>query len=119
MSCISVTSDDILGVYDNVSALGIELAGDMRWDNILAAPPLPLGIPSLKSPFTNQTHGWRAIDFERAQKTALTRKALQAEHSCWLDKIYSNISYWAPSPATLSEAAPETALSDENSTAVL
>lgn len=111
--------DDLISVYDNISALGIELAADMRWENILAAPATPPALPSLKSPFTNRTHAWRAIDFEWAQKTALTREALQAEHRCWLQKIHSNISYWPSAPLTPPPTPPKSTLSNENLTTPL
>lgn len=41
---------------------------DIRYDNILQAPLSPPGLPSLPSPITQRTYGWRLIDFEMAFK---------------------------------------------------
>lgn len=86
--------EDVKGLYDNISALGIAVYDDMCSENILEAPVSPPGLPSLKSPFTDRTHAYRVVDFEWAEKTPLTREVLYWDHESWLRNMFSCIMYW-------------------------
>ena len=46
-------------------------ARDIRYANILSAPPSPPGVPGLVCPFHNRIHEWRRVDLEYAQETNL------------------------------------------------
>lgn len=41
---------------------------DVAYRNILRAPQSPPAYPSLPSPYTGRTYGWRVIDFNDSRK---------------------------------------------------
>ena len=52
----------------HLAVLGMD-HDDVRYPNICRAPSGPGSLPSLPSPWTDITFGWRIIDFHSARKT--------------------------------------------------
>ncbi|KAI0060221.1 hypothetical protein BV25DRAFT_1901142 [Artomyces pyxidatus] len=82
--------NDITSLYEDISHLGIAVAEDVRWQNILQAPQYEPCLPSLPSPFTNRVHSWRKIDFELAVKTNLTPWQLSTSYESHLDSMFED-----------------------------
>ena len=61
---------------------------DIRLPNILGAPCVPPGLPSLPSPFSARVHSWRAIDLEMALKTNRNVLGLALDFQCQLDTVF-------------------------------
>ncbi|OBZ77893.1 hypothetical protein A0H81_02057 [Grifola frondosa] len=59
---------DVYEVYQDLAYMGVDHA-DVRYANILMPPESPLALPTLKCPFHNVVHYYRAIDFDRATRT--------------------------------------------------
>ncbi|KAJ4496841.1 hypothetical protein C8R41DRAFT_980080 [Lentinula lateritia] len=79
--------EDLNTLFEEIGHLGVLSENDIRYANILQAPACPPGLPSLVSPFTFRTHGWRMIDFEMAAKTQQTARALAIGHQEYLEYI--------------------------------
>ncbi|KAH7875520.1 hypothetical protein F5879DRAFT_247616 [Lentinula edodes] len=70
------------------------LHGDLRWANMLSV--LPGGLPSLASPFTGKTYGWRLVDFDRAERTTLSLPRAQRYYNSYLDRVLDSIPWGNP-----------------------
>ncbi|KAI0792284.1 hypothetical protein C8Q75DRAFT_889855 [Abortiporus biennis] len=79
---------DLRDIASDFAELGIE-HGDIRWNNILSAGTLP----SLPSPFTKRTYGWRFIDFDLAVKTNKELEDVERGYQDYLDLIVNNIPF--------------------------
>ncbi|KAJ3894208.1 hypothetical protein GG344DRAFT_41646, partial [Lentinula edodes] len=82
---------DLNTLFAEIGPLGILNENDIRHANILQAPACPPGLPSLVSPFTFRTHGWRMIDFEMAAKTQDTPATLNHGHQEYLQLTLYNL----------------------------
>ncbi|KAJ3863821.1 hypothetical protein EV359DRAFT_42336, partial [Lentinula novae-zelandiae] len=67
---------------------------DLRWANMLSV--LPGGLPSLASPFTGKTYGWRLIDFDRAERTTQALPATQRYYNSYLKRVLKSIPWGDP-----------------------
>ncbi|KAJ4492238.1 hypothetical protein C8J55DRAFT_503363 [Lentinula edodes] len=83
--------EDLNTLFAEIGPLGILNENDIRHANILQAPACPPGLPSLVSPFTFRTHGWRMIDFEMAAKTQDTPATLNHGHQEYLQLTLYNL----------------------------
>ncbi|KAL4242369.1 hypothetical protein ABKN59_012019 [Abortiporus biennis] len=79
---------DLRDIASDLAELGIE-HDDIRWNNILSAGTLP----SLPSPFTKRTYGWRFIDFDLAVKTNKELEDVERGYQDYLDLIVNNIPF--------------------------
>ncbi|KAJ3851909.1 hypothetical protein EV368DRAFT_42127, partial [Lentinula lateritia] len=70
------------------------LHGDLHWANMLSV--LPGGLPSLASPFTGRTYGWRLVDFDRAERTTLSLPRAQRYYNSYLDRVLDSIPWGNP-----------------------
>ena len=57
---------------------------DIRYTNILSAPPSPPGLPRLVCPFHNRVHEWRRVDLEYASETNITPRTNGVWAGSWL-----------------------------------
>ncbi|KAJ3850205.1 hypothetical protein EV368DRAFT_45782, partial [Lentinula lateritia] len=67
---------------------------DLRWANMLSV--LPGGPPSLASPFTGKTYGWRLVDFDRAERTTQALPATQRYYNSYLKRVLKSIPWGDP-----------------------
>ncbi|KAL4245683.1 hypothetical protein ABKN59_009515 [Abortiporus biennis] len=77
---------DLRDITSDFVELGIEHQ-DLRWANILSAGTLP----SLPSPFTKRTYGWRFVDFDLAVKTDSDLPVLRGFYRGYLDRVLDNV----------------------------
>ncbi|KAJ3930363.1 MAG: hypothetical protein NXY57DRAFT_1012294 [Lentinula lateritia] len=68
--------------------------GDLRWANMLSV--LEGGLPSLPSPFTGKTYGWRLIDFDRAERTTQNLPCVQRSYDEYLNRVLESIPWGDP-----------------------
>ncbi|KAH7875526.1 uncharacterized protein C8R40DRAFT_1104453 [Lentinula edodes] len=68
--------------------------GDLRWANMLSV--LEGGLPSLPSPFTGKTYGWRLIDFDRAERTTQNLPCIQRSYDEYLNRVLESIPWGDP-----------------------
>ncbi|KIM46838.1 hypothetical protein M413DRAFT_440413 [Hebeloma cylindrosporum] len=102
--------DQIFGVYRELAYLSIAHR-DIRYYNILCAPPSP-STPSLyepkESPFTKRTYNYRLIDFDRARRINLDFKEQAKNDRDWISKIIYGIEHGQILDPTMSQLATMT-----------
>ena len=65
---------------------------DIRYADILKAPPSPPCFPGRMCPIHNHVHEWRVIDFEYAEETNIPlEKHARWTESCQLARILSGL----------------------------
>jgi hypothetical protein len=70
---------------------------DIRYYNILCAPPCPsslsfhVSFQQKKSPFTNRTYKYRLVDFDRSRRINLTFKEQAINDLDWIEKIIDGV----------------------------
>ncbi|KAI0060196.1 hypothetical protein BV25DRAFT_1839742 [Artomyces pyxidatus] len=82
---------DIIGLYEDISRLGVSASRDIRRQNILEAPRDEPCLPSLPSPFTKCTHSWRVVDFEFGFKANYTPLQFKMSYCDLADEMFDDI----------------------------
>ncbi|KZV88093.1 hypothetical protein EXIGLDRAFT_839518 [Exidia glandulosa HHB12029] len=79
--------DDLWNAYRVLAHMSINMARDVKYNNILMAPNSPPGLPSLPSPFTQRTHNIRIIDLELALKTIFTDDIIMSSCKGYFSRV--------------------------------
>ncbi|EKM57098.1 uncharacterized protein PHACADRAFT_91214, partial [Phanerochaete carnosa HHB-10118-sp] len=82
---------DAYDIYDDLAHMHI-WPRDVRYANILSAPPSVPGLPSVICPIHNRAHTWRVVDFEHAVETNVSLEA----HAMWAKGYLLNILIYLP-----------------------
>ncbi|KAK7681694.1 hypothetical protein QCA50_015041 [Cerrena zonata] len=90
--------DDITSLYSNLSHLAVDHV-DIRYYNILRAPPSDSPLPSLPAPFTQRTYEWRIVDFKNSYKTNRSMVVFDGYYEGYVERLLTNLPYndiWEP-----------------------
>jgi hypothetical protein len=83
---------DVHEIYDDFARMFV-YPDDIRYANILSAPPSPPGLPGLVCPFHGHVHEWRVIDLERAVETNIKPEYHADWCQGWLERILTHLPY--------------------------
>ncbi|KAK7681692.1 hypothetical protein QCA50_015039 [Cerrena zonata] len=90
--------DELNSLYSNLCTLGVD-HDDIRYYNILKAPPSDSLLPSLPSPLTQRTYEWRLIDFNKACKSNNVQSCFENYYWTYLHRLLYNLPWndiWEP-----------------------
>ena len=89
---------DVTDIYEDLAHMHI-WTSDIRYANILSAPPSPPGLPGRVCPIHNRVHEWRLVDFEDARETNICHQIHSTWMEGWLERILSHLPYgWYLNP---------------------
>ncbi|CAL1706344.1 unnamed protein product [Somion occarium] len=83
--------EELETIYSDLAQLGVDHC-DIRYYNMLSAPsPANSPLPSLPSPFTQRTYGWRLIDFDNACKSNMNPMVFYGYHHDVIARLVYNL----------------------------